>query len=305
MAYRFDPQATVEENVHRILGEQLDKALHQLTDVFATDPAEAIHDARKRLKKARSLLRLVRKSMPKETYQSEKNSLRHVGHLLAPARDATVYQETLETLLEAYAQTLDEGAFAEMQQSLTELHQVRLQALVDRDEPMTTVMASLKESRASLQRLALEETGWVAIHKDLKRIYRQGQDRMQVAYDSGSDRAFHEWRKRVKDLWYDTRLLQSIWPPIMAAYKTETHQLSKYLGDDHDVAELKEFLLHHPETIHTQAVHLKVLRPLMGHFQAQLRQQARPLGQRLYAESPGAFCDRIQTYWQCTFGEQG
>jgi hypothetical protein len=105
----------------------------------------------------------------------------------------------------------------------------------------------------------------------------------------------------VKDLWYDMRLLQSLWPPLLSAFKSESHQLSKFLGDDHDVAELRDLMIHHADQIHIEEVNLKVLLPLMGHYQTQLRQQAWPLGQRLYAESPAVFCDRLQQYWQVAY----
>ena len=297
MAYRLQPQSSVEANVRRILGEQLDKAHYQLTERFPDEPAEAVHDARKRLKKARSVLRLMRKAMGKETYKQEKNTLRDVGRLLAPARDGEAYRETLEALADHYASVLEEDAFAVLREALMDLHQGRLRQLIDHDEPMMTVVNTLKESQLRLKRLQLDQEGWDAIRKGLKKIYRQGRDRMATAYEDVSDATFHRWRKRVKDLWYDTRLLQGLWPLVMKAWKSESHQLSKYLGDDHDIAELRQFLLSHQEDDPLRDSHLKLLLPLMQHRQGQLRKQAHGLGQRLYAESPEAFTERIEAYW--------
>ncbi len=45
----------------------------------------------------------------------------------------------------------------------------------------------------------------------------------------------HEWRKRVKDLWYHVTLLQDAWRPVMSALADEAHELSDRLGDEHDL----------------------------------------------------------------------
>jgi hypothetical protein len=301
MAYRFQPRSTVEANVRRILGEQLDKAQYQLTENFSYEPAAAIHDARKRLKKARSVLRLVRKAMDKDTYKYEKNTLRDTGRLLAPARDGEAYRETLADLTEHYASVLEDDAFAVLEEALMDHHLTLLRRLIDSDETMASVLNNLKDSRLRLKYLQLDKTRWDALHKGLRKIYRQGHERMQTAYEEVSDSAFHEWRKRVKDLWYDTRLLKSTWPPIMKAWETEAHQLSKYLGDDHDIAELRQFLLKHQNDNSLQDSHLKLLLPIMKHRQGQLRDKAKDLGQRLYAETADSFAERMATYWQVWF----
>lgn len=298
MAYRFTSDSTVESNVHQILDEQLSEALRQLTDNFSENPAEVVHDTRKRLKKGRSLLRLVRKSMDKATYKHEKNILRDIGRLLAPARDGAAFQETLDVLLKRYELTLDVDAFTDLQESLATLYQVRLQSLTERDQPVKSIIADLKDSKSRLLHLSLEKTGWGAIGQNLHRVYRQGCERMQAAYEEDSDRAFHEWRKRVKDLWYDTRLLKKLWPPVMDTFASEAHQLSSILGEAQDIAELRHFLLNHPEEVKLKAVLKKVLMPLMDHSQYKLHQQAAGLGHRLYAEDSQSFTHRIECYWQ-------
>jgi len=301
MAYRFFPDSTVEANIHRLLYEQVEKAINQLSQTFEKNPAEAIHDARKCLKKSRSVLRLIRKSIDKETYKQEKNTLRDVGRSLSLARDGAVYQKTLDNLLEAYEMTLEADAFSDLQTSLSNLYSVRLGKLIEHEEILHNLVDELKKSHTRLQQLALQETGWSAIAPNLHRIYRQGRERFYTAYDEGSDTAFHEWRKRVKDLWYDTRLLKRLWPPVMDAFEDEAHRLSSLLGDSHDIAELRHFLLHHPEEIEWPETEQKVLLPLMEHRQYKLHQQAQELGQKLYVEAPEAFIDRVAGYWKTWF----
>lgn len=301
MSYFFQADDTVEANVHRILGEQIEQAIHQLANEFAEDPAEAIHDARKRLKKARSVLRLIRKAIDRNTYKREKNVLRDTGRSLSKARDSEVYQETLADLLHTYERTLDIEAFTEIRERLADLHKTQLQMLTEREDPIGALVVELKDSHSRLNQLALRKTGWEAIAKNLNRIYRQGQERFHTAYQTDTGAAFHEWRKRVKDLWYNTRLLKQIWPEVMDAFKQETHQLSSILGDEHDITEFRQFLLTHTEELAVTDVHKNVLMPLMDHRQYELRHQAKDLGQKLYAESPESFTTRLSKYWETWF----
>ncbi|NIR50351.1 hypothetical protein GWO43_17745 [candidate division KSB1 bacterium] len=59
MSYRLDDQETLPDGITRIATEQVGRALGQLT-TGVDDRDEAVHDARKCLKKVRAVLRLVR-----------------------------------------------------------------------------------------------------------------------------------------------------------------------------------------------------------------------------------------------------
>ncbi|TVQ06919.1 MAG: CHAD domain-containing protein [Leptolyngbya sp. DLM2.Bin27] len=301
MAYQFFTDDSVEANVQRILSEQLDKAIEQLSDNFSQSPEKAIHKARKHLKKGRSVLRLVRKSLGKKTYSRENACLRDVGRSLAPLRDGAVYPDTLTTLLETYGLTIENNGFADLQTSLVNRYQRQLTELCDRDQLIAPVIGNLKDSKARLSQIALKQSGWQALSKGWQNIYRQGQERFELAYAEGDDEAFHEWRKRVKDLWYDTCLLESLWPPIMGAYASEAHHLSELLGDDHDIAALRQFLSTPAEEVAIKAEHRLLLLPLMKHRQDKLHLQAQALGYKLYGERPKAFIHRLASYWQAEF----
>lgn len=301
MAYRFFADSTVEANIRRILSEQLDKAVQQLSEEFQQTPGQAVHNARKHLKKGRSVLRLVQKTIDQDTYNREKDLLRDLGRSLSLARDSEVYQQTLNDLLDAYGLDLDTKELFKLQDSLGKLHQVRLKALTDGDTPIAAIISDLKNSRDRLNQLALKTTGWDALANNLMKIYAQGQARYHAAYKDGGDEAFHDWRKRVKDLWHSTCLLKPLWPNVMNAFEAEIHQLAEALGDGHDIAALRSFLLNPPAEVAIEDVHKQVLLPLMKHRQHRLHQQAQEVGHKLYCEDPAAFTHRIASYWQPWF----
>lgn len=301
MPYRFFTDSTVEANVQRIFNEQIGKAVQELSEGMGADPEQAIHSTRKRLKKGRSLLRLVRKSIGEKTYQRENGQLRSIGQALAPARDGAVYQKTLADLIKIYGISLENKGLSELQDSLVDLYKSELKTLIDRDNAIAPILADLEASKARLSQLTLHQTGWKAISKSLKQIYRQGQDRFHAAYKDGDDEAFHDWRKRAKDLWYNSCLLKQVWPPVMEVFGSEAHYLSELLGDGHDIAVLKHFLQHRPPAVVLSDEHLQVLMPLLVHRQEKLHRQAKNLGKKLYSEKPKTFIKRIHSYWQSEF----
>ena len=65
MAYKFQADESVGEEIVRCAGEQLDRAVAALTEGLKEDPVKAVHNARKAIKKERSLLRLARGVMPR------------------------------------------------------------------------------------------------------------------------------------------------------------------------------------------------------------------------------------------------
>lgn len=90
MAFYLRDRESVAVRFKRIANEQAKKALFQVTVVIQQDPSEAVHDARKRFKKIRALLRLVRDQLGEDVYQSENACFRALGRRLSDVRDAQV-----------------------------------------------------------------------------------------------------------------------------------------------------------------------------------------------------------------------
>jgi CHAD domain-containing protein len=83
-----------------------------LTDEQA-DPAEAVHEARKDMKKLRSVLRLVRPVIGDSVYRQENRRFRDAGRILSDARDAKVRSTTLEQLSERFRDDPPPGGWFE------------------------------------------------------------------------------------------------------------------------------------------------------------------------------------------------
>ena len=78
-AYRLLPREPVDAGVKRVLSAQVDDAIAQLRGEAGTEPAEAIHEARKDVKKIRSALRLVRHEIGDDVWRRENDHYREVA----------------------------------------------------------------------------------------------------------------------------------------------------------------------------------------------------------------------------------
>jgi CHAD domain-containing protein len=157
------------------------------------------------------------------------------------------------------------------------------------------VAEDLKAARTRIPQWRLRPGGWRAIEPGLLRSCRRGRRAFRKAQDDPTTERLHDWRKRAKDYWYHLRLLTPIARGTMKGQAKDAHQLSDLLGDDHDLAVLRETLLKAEPAL---PVDLDAVIGLLDHRRGQLQAEAMLLGERLYAEKPKAFRRRMHAYWK-------
>src|SRR5258708_12147270 len=91
MAYALAPEEPLPAAIHRVMGELLDLIESHLR-------AGEVHDARKRLKELRALLRLIYAPLG-ATFDLENAWYRDMAHKLSAARDAEAVLEAVTRLI--------------------------------------------------------------------------------------------------------------------------------------------------------------------------------------------------------------
>jgi CHAD domain-containing protein len=299
-AYRLEPGEAVPSEIVRCATAQLDRAVTELTQGVDADPEAAVHAARKAVKKERSLLRLARGSIGDRRRRQENRALRHAAWTLSAARDAEAMLATLDDLAERYAGQLPERTFEAVRAPFEHRRDAEREQLGSSD---VTARAAeeLAAVRARIDDWELNEGGWSGLEDGLQRSYRDGRRAFHRAHDHRSGADWHRWRKRVKDLWYQQRLLSEVAGPACAGQAKDAHRLADLLGDDHDLLVLRRALT--GEASHT-AADLDAVVGLIGHRQQELRTQALELGARVYAEKPKAYVRRMRAMWRAGRGQQ-
>lgn len=290
-SYKLARDEGVAAGLTRVAAGRAEAALERLRAAAAgeADAAEAVHRARKDLKKLRTVLRLLRDELGKGAYRQQNARFRDAGRALSQARDAEVKLATLDALAEE-AEGLPAGTVATWRQGLESDRKAA--ANIDLDPAVTEAIELIEAGRTSIGSWQLEGDSWKTIAAPMRRTYRRGRRAMKAAAKAGGENDFHEWRKRAKDLWYELRLLEDAWPQVLGATSEEAHTLAELLGEHHDLAvlraDLRERRLGEAETV--------VLEGAIRARQARLAAEALSLGRRLYAERPRDFDRRLRRY---------
>ena len=299
-AYRLASDEAVRSGLQRCATAQLDRAVTELTERVDADPEAAVHAARKAVKKERSLLRLARGSIDGGRRRGEERALRHAARTLSAARDAEAMVATLDDLAGRYAGQLSERTFDAVGAPLQRRRDAQRAQFGDLDLPARAA-AELGAVRSRIDDWELTDGGWSAIEAGLRRSYRDGRRAFLRARDHHSGADWHRWRKRVKDLWYQQRLLSDAAGPACVGQAKDAHRLADLLGDDHDLVVLRRALTDEP--VHVPA-DLDAVVGLIDHRRLELRRQALALGGRVYAEKPKPFVRRMRAMWRAGRGQQ-
>ena len=298
-AFRLQGGEFLASGLQRISLEQLDYASAAFEE-YSLDIA--IPEARKAMGRVRAVLRRVRDPLGNRVYRAENVALRDTGRIIGGSRDATVLVETVRGLSLLYSDVVYADAFAALESHLLE-----------RDELIRRriTASTIDEVVDRLQSIRGRFAGWPptlvasgsafddfsAVRKGIRRVYRRGQRRMADAALLGTAAAHHMWRKRVRYLRFQMELLEGMWPRMQRGLARDLAFLADVLGAEHDLAVLEELLVREPAMLPDESAR-EVLSALIARNRVLLQVTSRPVGQRVYAEEPDAFVDRLASYWR-------
>ena len=296
MAYRLKATETLSQGVKRIATEQIDKAVKELSDVENLGVGKAVHQTRRRLKKIRAVIRIVRHSLGKKTFDRENQDFRDLGRKLSGLRDGEVIIETLDNLITHSSNGTATEKFANIHRQLQVDYRQEYQNTVDNNS-LTIVKQELKDAKKRIERWKIKPDRWSAIDESFKQVYKRGYRDLSEAMSQPSVENLHEWRKRVKYLRYQLQIISPIWLELIDRWVDLTKNLTDYLGEDHDLAVLKEYISSQPERFDREH-NLELLISLCDYRRQQLQSAAFLLGRKIYVEKPQRFSDRFGDYWK-------
>jgi CYTH domain-containing protein/CHAD domain-containing protein len=292
--YRLKPKEGAADGLRRVARGRAEKAVERLGEGAEDDLAESVHGARKDLKKLRAVLRLLREELGHKRYRRENRRYRDAGRLLAASRDAEVKVLTLQALEEQAGAEFPAGPSQAWYEAL-EADRERVAAEHgDGAEAIEQARAAIAEAAGGISAWPIGDDSWRLLEPGVDRSYRDGREALARVRAEGSAENVHELRKRVKDLWYQLRLLHDAWPELLGPSAEQAHALADLLGDHHDLELLTEDLDARAGLVGSR----EDFRALIGARQAQLLEQALGLGERLYAEKPKHYRRRLRAYWR-------
>jgi CHAD domain-containing protein len=293
MSYRLKQHETISDGIKRIVIQQIDKASDRLESQRGSQD-EAIHDARVCFKKIRTVLRLVQAEFDADIFRQENICYRDAGRSLSAIRDTAALLETFDKLTSRFANQLAPNAFAGLRQPLKQSSTARR---LEKKKIMLAVARTIRTARRRVAQWPIHQDDFSALGQGVKRVYKQGQQNFANAIEQPSVENFHEWRKDVKYLRYQIRIIKPIWSTMLERLGDELETLGEYLSDEHDLALLRQGVLE-PAEPPDGHMDIEALIALIDQRRGELQVEAKRLGDRVYAEKPRAFAGRLQVYWQ-------
>ncbi len=295
MAYRLKADEAVPEGIRRIVAEEIESATQLLGGASGGQRDEAIHEARKSVKKIRGVLRLMRPELGK-TYKKENASFRGIGQQLSELRDAAALLEVFDQLDKKSSGAIEKKALSGIKRGLEDQKRETEQRL----QPDKVIRETIRTLTSAAQRSAtwpLSKDGFDGITRGLELSYREGRRALKRAEKREDPVLYHNLRKRVKDHWYHVRLLENLWTDVMQAHESSLKDLETWLGDDHNLAVLRTKVEESPQNFGDQSG-IDAFLALAAQHEQELRSNSIALAHRVYAEKPRLFVRNLSQLWK-------
>lgn len=175
------------------------RALVSALAVAPADPA-GVHEARKSVRRLRSLLALGRRALGREAVDAIDHDLRTLARALSALRDGQVVQETARHLADETTDADQRAAWEALLPRLAERQRHRLAGAL-RDDPGFVRRQALAHRQAE----RLQQLPWHRLRRDdlrqaLARSRRRQARAQAEAIRSGRVDDLHEWRRRSRRL---------------------------------------------------------------------------------------------------------
>jgi CHAD domain-containing protein len=255
-----------------------------------SDPGEDVHLVRVTIKRLRALLRLIRPVISRTAFDRENKRLRKAASRLSSARDLDIARQTLATLPDPNGGERDAAAVVLAGFDSDGDSEVKV------SKAMKQILRDLERTRRNLHRIGSFGREWKTIEPGLKNVYRQCRKRMEKALGQHDDEAFHNWRIRVKNLYYELQMLEPVWPERLKKMIERLKQLQERIGADHDLVVLKRSLQNTPDAFGSAETIEEIVGCLDGKSR-KLRQATEPLGQRIFHQTSNRFVGELGRHW--------
>jgi CHAD domain-containing protein len=281
MAHHIHSSENIAKALLRLLRRDLVTARRELNGAGTRE--QRVHRVRQRLKRSRTLLRVLEPALGDPAIQL-RHKLSEAARILAGARDADVAAASAREL--AATEGGEEAGFNRVAIALD------AEAAVAHRErtPLRDVSDRFVEAIAVVEAFTPDFDGRAVLAAALRMAYARGRRAMDRAETTLSTPDLHRWRKAVKDLWHLIRLARKRLPARVVKTGAGLDRLGEALGLGNDSALLAEKLALSP----TGDPALMRQLALIARRRNALEAEAFALGAELYRRKPKAFARRLQ-----------
>jgi CHAD domain-containing protein len=289
MAFRLKHRS-ISKELRRLVCNEIDGAIEVLGSADVTDAD--IHEARKHIKKVRSIVKLLSAALGSK-YAAENDRLRSIGRGLGRVRDPEAMIETLEAIRGRYSEVISAATKQRVARGLRGPHRAAHDTAAD---VARHAVGILKRASKSLPDHVASAASLRSVQKGLASVYKLSRSALADLTQESDALAFHAWRRRVKEHWYHVRLFEAKHPAARARGRS-LRALEKELGEDHNLAILGAALLENPGRFGNARTTDLVLGCIQKRQRA-LRKRALARGRRLFVAKPKKVEATVGEWWR-------
>ena len=295
MAYRIKRKERVGTGIRRILRQQLKRAV-EVGARSGRRQEERVHDVRTRLKRSRAALELIGAGQGKSANVNKKTDrrLRDLGRRLARPRDIVVQAHTFRILGTRLSRELPGGpAGAGARRGRTAAGQAGRKSV---EKELRRTARALRRLRRRLRKFPVER-GRRAIGKGITRTYRRARRALADVHADPTPERFHEWRKRVKLLSNELKIVGRAVPELATRYAPKVEKLGEILGQVHDLDCAAATTERHPRWFGSDA-DCEAVRGLVAEHRVVLEREAFALATGVFAGRARDVRELVETGWK-------
>ncbi len=265
---------------------QLRGASSALQSAEPGERAKAIHSARKAFKRGRAHIRVARRGLGDDVVARDNAALRDAGQRLSGTRDAEVLVQTLDGLVARRSSAARPEQVARLREVLVGERDAQHASARADQGAIAEVLELLGVVMSDVAEWTLSDEPAADLADGFARILRKGRKALHVAeHGKAHERteALHELRKRSKDLWHASELLEIASPTELQTLQEQAHRLADYLGDEHDLAVLAERVDAADRDLFESSHDLAALRDAIAGRRSKLQRKALKLAGEIHA----------------------
>ena len=292
MAYRIKRKERVGAASRRILRQQLGRAVEAARDRDRAQE-ERVHEVRTRLKRSRAALDLIGAGQGRSARKTDRR-LRDLGRRLARPRDIVVQAQTFRILGTRLSRELPAGLLERVRDAGEQLRGKLDERSVEKELRRTS--RALRRLRRRLRKFPVKR-GRRAIGKGITRSYRRARRALANVHADPTPERFHEWRKRVKLLSNELKIIGPAVPELATRYALKVEKLGEILGQVHDLDCAAATTERHPRWFGSDA-DCEAVRGLVAEHRVVLEREAFALAMGVFAGRARDVRELVETGWK-------
>jgi CHAD domain-containing protein len=278
---KFDPSLPLRAALQMSMSSVLSFASNVASNA-QYHPLKAVHEFRKSIRRARSVLNMCHPALNARDYKKLENELRDAGRLVSMVRDVDVLSDLAAQLAQ------DEPEIF----SALPLAVRKVTASIEAPSPVETlhrIGPGLAAVGLTFGSAVHDDLSWGDVRDGLRRTYRAARKAFREARSGRSDEAIHAWRKRSKAVRYQLELLASGGAEPVDDLRIAFTELTEKLGVATDMSAMRRLLSKRVEES-----------PELARALAALRERSRELAKEtlgaaksLFDAKPGAWAQTV------------